>query len=57
MLSVEPVGNYAICIHWSDGHSTRPITHQWPTSRFREIAALQAGRLVPFEVRIKPIEE
>jgi DUF971 family protein len=22
MLSVEPVGNYAIRIHWSDGHST-----------------------------------
>jgi len=22
MLSVEPVGNYAIQIHWSDGHST-----------------------------------
>jgi len=22
MLSVEPVGNYAIRIHWSDGHNT-----------------------------------
>ena len=22
MLSIEPVGNYAIRIHWSDGHST-----------------------------------
>jgi DUF971 family protein len=22
MLNVEPVGNYAIRIHWSDGHST-----------------------------------
>jgi DUF971 family protein len=22
MLSVEPVGNYAIRIHWSDGHAT-----------------------------------
>ncbi|MGA2135691.1 MAG: DUF971 domain-containing protein [Bryobacteraceae bacterium] len=22
MLSVEPVGNYAIRIHWSDGHSS-----------------------------------
>ena len=22
MLGVEPVGNYAIRIHWSDGHST-----------------------------------
>jgi DUF971 family protein len=22
MLSAEPVGNYAIRIHWSDGHST-----------------------------------
>ena len=22
ILSVEPVGNYAISIHWSDGHST-----------------------------------
>jgi len=22
MLDVEPVGNYAIRIHWSDGHST-----------------------------------
>jgi DUF971 family protein len=22
MLSVEPVGSYAIRIHWSDGHNT-----------------------------------
>jgi hypothetical protein len=25
MLSVELVGNYAIRIHWSDGHSTGPV--------------------------------
>jgi DUF971 family protein len=29
MLSVEPVGNYAIRIHWSDGHSTGIYTWEY----------------------------
>lgn len=33
MLNVEPVGNYAIRIHWSDGHNTGLYSYE----HFREI--------------------
>jgi DUF971 family protein len=33
MLNVEPVGNYAIRIHWSDGHSSGIYSYE----HFREI--------------------
>jgi DUF971 family protein len=29
MLNVEPVGNYAIRIHWSDGHNTGIYTWEY----------------------------
>ena len=28
-LAIEPVGRYAISIHWSDGHSTGIYTCEW----------------------------
>jgi DUF971 family protein len=43
MLSVEPVGNYAIKINWSDGHSSGIYSYE----HFREIcqcAICQAAR-------------
>jgi DUF971 family protein len=43
MLAVEPVGNYAIRINWSDGHSSGIYSYD----HFREIcpcAECQAGR-------------
>jgi DUF971 family protein len=33
MLEVEPVGSYAVRIHWSDGHNTG--IYSW--EHFREI--------------------
>jgi DUF971 family protein len=42
MLNVEPVGNYAIRIHWSDGHSAGIYSYD----HFRRICqceACQAG--------------
>ena len=38
-LQILPVGNYAIQIHWSDGHSTGIYT--WQT--LREASGLRAG--------------
>ena len=43
MLSVEPVGNYAIRINWSDGHNSGIYSYE----HFREICpcpACRAGR-------------
>jgi DUF971 family protein len=40
MLDVEPVGNYAIRIHWSDGHSSGIYTYD----HFREICACEECR-------------
>lgn len=40
MLSVEPVGNYAIRIHWSDGHSTGIYTYD----HFRNICPCENCR-------------
>ena len=28
-LKIEPVGRYAIAIHWSDGHNTGIYTWEW----------------------------
>ncbi len=33
-VAIEPVGRYAICIHWNDGHSTGIYTWE----RLRELA-------------------
>ncbi len=38
-LSIEPVGNYAIRIHWSDGHDTGIYT--WQT--LRQASGLSRG--------------
>jgi len=29
ILRLEPVGNYAIRIHWSDGHNTGLYTYEY----------------------------
>ncbi|MBI4460774.1 MAG: DUF971 domain-containing protein [Acidobacteria bacterium] len=39
-LAIEPVGRYAICIHWSDGHSTGIYTWEW----LYQLAGELAGR-------------
>ena len=40
MLSVEPVGNYAIRINWSDGHNTGIYSYE----HFRRDLPLRCGR-------------
>lgn len=40
MLNVEPVGNYAIRIHWNDGHSTGIYTYD----HFRSICPCERCR-------------
>lgn len=40
MLDVEPVGNYAVRIHWNDGHSSGIYTYD----HFREICPCEECR-------------
>ena len=51
MLSVEPVGNYAIRINWSDGHNTGIYSYE----HFRRICQCAECRSRRRKVRSKTI--